>query len=194
MAYSVHDMAMKTILTLSEVLARARKLGVKCSESAFWKYYKLGLVPKGKKYRGYGNVLWFPPGTEFSLWWIYFWTKEIGLSLNRTTEVAKGLAESFPISKAFSPFSPPDAKAMRQLTHELRRYAWLQVDLAYITVALSVYEQWNHQLRIRAYDERTKQIRKGTWKSSDEREFRAWEKRRKAALAASHEARKARYE
>ena len=77
---------MKTVLTLSEVLARARKLGVKCSESAFWKYYKLGLVPKGEKLPGRGNVLYFPDGTHHCLHWVVC-LKEVTGSLEEIRDV-----------------------------------------------------------------------------------------------------------
>ncbi len=68
--------------TMREVMAQAKKLGVRCTERTFWHYHKLGLLPEGRKISGYGNVIFFPNDTATRLWLIGFLTKQLGLKIS----------------------------------------------------------------------------------------------------------------
>jgi len=61
-----------TQIPLTEILQQARTLGVKISVRTFWKYYEAGLLPKGKKIAGRGNVAYFPSKTVFYLYFAAF--------------------------------------------------------------------------------------------------------------------------
>ena len=78
---------------LSMVLAKARKLGIKCTPRTFWRYHELGLLPKGRKMPGYGNVVYFPPSTEFSLWWIEYFSKELQIPLIQIADMLEARLE-----------------------------------------------------------------------------------------------------
>jgi hypothetical protein len=69
------------MITVRAVMSQAKKLGVGCTKRTFWHYDKLGLLPRGRKVPGYGNVMFFPDDTAARLWLIGFLTKELGFSL-----------------------------------------------------------------------------------------------------------------
>lgn len=72
--------------TVGEVLRHARKLSVECTARTFWKYHKLGLLPKGYKISGRGNVIYFPDDTAVRLWLVQFLSKELEFNL---TEISR---------------------------------------------------------------------------------------------------------
>jgi hypothetical protein len=55
-------------ISLLEVLRLAEQLGVKCSVRNFWMHHDRGLVPKGRRIPGRGNVLYFPQETALHLY------------------------------------------------------------------------------------------------------------------------------
>lgn len=71
------------LLTLSEVLGELRQAGFRSTARTFWKYAGLGLLPKGKKIPGRGNVLYFPAGTVKRLRTIDFLNKDVGIPLHQ---------------------------------------------------------------------------------------------------------------
>ena len=71
------------LLSLSEVLGELRQAGFRFTARTFWKYAGLGLLPKGKKIPGRGNVLYFPADTVKRLRTIDFLNKEVGIPLNK---------------------------------------------------------------------------------------------------------------
>ncbi len=70
-------------LTLSEVLGELRQAGFRSTARTFWKYTGLGLLPKGKKIPGRGNVLYFPADTVKRLRTIDFLNKKVGIPLHQ---------------------------------------------------------------------------------------------------------------
>ena len=70
-------------LTLSEVLGELRHTGFRSTARTFWKYTGLGLLPKGKKIPGRGNVLYFPADTVKRLRTIDFLNKDVGIPLHQ---------------------------------------------------------------------------------------------------------------
>jgi DNA-binding transcriptional MerR regulator len=70
------------VYTIRDVMIQAKKLGVHCTARTFWQYYKLGLLPDGRKLLGHGNVMFFPDDTATRLWLIGFLTRELGFTLS----------------------------------------------------------------------------------------------------------------
>src|SRR5215469_9050610 len=67
--------------TLNAILDDAKRFRIPCTERTFWKYYKLGLLPEGRKIPGKGNVVFFPNDTLLRLWLIAFMKEEMNSSL-----------------------------------------------------------------------------------------------------------------
>lgn len=105
--------------SLSDIRRRAQKLGVKCTVRTFWRYYNLGMLPKGRKFPGYGNVLWFRPGTEIVLWWVEFLSTTVGIPLVNIADMFEAETDlestMFEFYEAFP--SRPNEK-LRQLVKE----------------------------------------------------------------------------
>lgn len=70
-------------LTLSDVLGELRQAGLRNTARTFWKYAGLGLLPKGEKIAGRGNVLYFPADTVKRLRTIDFLNKDVGIPLRQ---------------------------------------------------------------------------------------------------------------
>jgi len=68
-------------MTLADILTGVRSGGVPFTARTFWKYYQLGLLPKGRKLQGRGNVLYFPPQTPQRILWIDVLNKKVGIGL-----------------------------------------------------------------------------------------------------------------
>jgi len=84
----------ETMLTATEVLDEARRIGAKTALQTFWKYVRLGLIPKGSKIRGHGNVSFYPPDTPQRLKEIQTLSKDLKLpALVRAVKL--GAAVSF---------------------------------------------------------------------------------------------------
>lgn len=69
------------MLTLDEVQERAKKAGAPVAERTLWKYIIAGLLPRGEKVPGQGNVLFFPDDTADRLAQLYWVNKEVGIPL-----------------------------------------------------------------------------------------------------------------
>ncbi len=69
------------MLTLDEVQERAKKAGAPVAERTLWKYIVAGLLPRGEKLPGQGNVRFFPDDTVDRLAQLYWVNKEVGIPL-----------------------------------------------------------------------------------------------------------------
>jgi hypothetical protein len=68
--------------TVRDIVKQSRRLGIDCTERTFWKYHKLGLLPKGCKIPGRGNKVYFPTETAVRIWLIHLLTKKMDFSLS----------------------------------------------------------------------------------------------------------------
>ena len=48
------------MVTLTDIQQELKKLGYNVAPRTFWRYYRSGVLPKGEKLAGRGNVLYFP--------------------------------------------------------------------------------------------------------------------------------------
>jgi hypothetical protein len=88
-----------TMITITEVLQRARELGIQCAIQTFRKYVDLGLIPP-VKIPGRGNVLYFPDDTSERLYVLLVLTRHDGISLSAL------------VKQGFGKWSPGKAGAM----------------------------------------------------------------------------------
>ncbi len=64
-----------------EQVSKEMKMGRGVASRTFWRYIALGLLPKGVKLRGHGNILFFPEDTAKRIAQIEVLKKDYGLPL-----------------------------------------------------------------------------------------------------------------
>jgi hypothetical protein len=69
------------MLTMTDVRNVTKKWGFNFSPQVFWKYHKMGLLPKGEKIKGRGNVVYFPESTPQRLFAVHWMTNVVGIPL-----------------------------------------------------------------------------------------------------------------
>lgn len=86
-------------LTLEQVRRETRKMGVNITPRTFWRYIELGLLPRGQKYPGQGNVFFFPEDTPQRIVQIQTLKKELGIPLHVIRKSLLFLLEDQPWDK-----------------------------------------------------------------------------------------------
>jgi hypothetical protein len=69
------------MLTLDEIQERAKKAGAPVTERTVWKYITMGLLPRGEKLPGQGNVRFYSDDTADQLVQLYWLNKRVGIPL-----------------------------------------------------------------------------------------------------------------
>jgi hypothetical protein len=69
------------MLTLTDVQETTKKWGLDFNTRTFWKYYQMGLLPKGQKIKGRGNVLYFPEETPQRLFAVHWMSNVVCIPL-----------------------------------------------------------------------------------------------------------------
>lgn len=82
------------MLTLTDIQNETKKWGFKFTPQTFWKYYRLGLLPKGQKIKGRGNAMYFPDSTPQRLFAVHWMSDVVGLPLSEIKRIAKGQGEN----------------------------------------------------------------------------------------------------
>lgn len=94
------------MLTLTEVQERAKQAGAPVAERTFWKYILTGLLPRGEKLAGQGNVLFFPDDTPDRLAQLHWLNKDVGIPLSVLRDSSLYLREGEHWSSALRPLQP----------------------------------------------------------------------------------------
>jgi hypothetical protein len=74
-------MTVETMLTLTDIQTETRRWGFEFTPQTFWKYYRLGLLPKGKKIKGRGNAMYFPENTPQRLFAVHWMSNVVCIPL-----------------------------------------------------------------------------------------------------------------
>jgi hypothetical protein len=82
------------LLTLTDIEEATKKWDFAFNARTFWKYYRLGLLPKGKKIRGRGNVMYFPSETPKRLFAVHWMSTVMGIPLAEIRRITKGKCEN----------------------------------------------------------------------------------------------------
>src|SRR5579862_1514661 len=85
---------MTDTLTLSDIEAITKEWGFNFNVRTFWKYYRMGLLPKGEKIRGRGNVMYFPPETPQRLFAVHWLSTVVGIPLAEIKRMANNRCEN----------------------------------------------------------------------------------------------------
>jgi len=85
---------MPETLTLSDIEAITKKWGFNFNARTFWKYYRMGLLPKGEKIKGRGNVMYFPDGTPQRLFAVHWMSTVVGIPLADIKRITKNRCEN----------------------------------------------------------------------------------------------------
>lgn len=94
------------MLTLTEVQERAKQAGAPVAERTFWKYILTGLLPRGEKLPGQGNVLFFPDDTPDRLAQLHWLNKDVGIPLSVLRNSSLYLREGEHWSSGLRPLQP----------------------------------------------------------------------------------------
>ncbi len=69
------------MITLEQICSDLKDMKVNFAPRTFWRYIELGLLPKGQKLKGKGNILYFPEDTVKRIAQIEFLKQDLGLPL-----------------------------------------------------------------------------------------------------------------
>ncbi len=98
------------MLTLKEVLDKLGDMGVDFAPRTFWKYVDMGLLPKGRKLPGQGNLFFFPEDTPQRIAQLYTLNKDLGFPLHLLQRTLLYLLADKPWEKTAVPQPPSGAE------------------------------------------------------------------------------------
>ncbi len=94
------------LLTLEQILRRLDDKGVEFAPRTFWKYVELGLLDKGRKLPGEGNLFFFPNDTPERIAQLSALNKDLGFTLDLLQRSLKYLVAEEPWATSVVPNAP----------------------------------------------------------------------------------------
>lgn len=110
-----------------EAVEAAESLGTRCALSTFWKYTSLGLLKKGRKKRGRGNVLHVDYDTPQRIRLVKVLNESLGIPLNEISEFLAAYAVNYVEVLPLRPLSRRDKKIVRNEYRALKKQALRQL-------------------------------------------------------------------
>jgi hypothetical protein len=124
------------LLTVSDLLREAKRLGIKLSPRTFWSYCEQGLLPEGRKLPGRGNCLYFEGNALSHLYAVVLFKS---LRLSKGIVASPGSGKTHLLLKTMkaalegcgADSLPPIDEGRRRVETELRRTLFVALQNAF---------------------------------------------------------------